>query len=72
MLKHLKKHMCNGFNPIISCSTHNKPNCKNSCIDNIFVRNINIAINGTIKTDISHHKSLFSVSEIEKIGSFIN
>ena len=36
--------------------------------DNIFVRNINIANNGTIKTDISHHKSLFSVSEIEKIG----
>ena len=61
-------YMCNGFNPIISCSTHNKPNCKNSCIDNIFVRNINIAKNGTIKTDISHHKSFFSVSEIEKMG----
>ena len=61
-------YMCNGFSPIISCSTHNKPNCKNSCIGNIFVRNINIANNGAIKTDISHHKSLFSVSEIEKTG----
>ena len=61
-------YMCNGFSPIISCSTHNKPHCKNSCIDNIFVRNITIANNGTIKTDISHHKSLFSVSETEQTG----
>ena len=61
-------YMCNGFNPIISCSSHNKPNCKNSCIDNIFVRNVNITNNGTIKTDISHHKSLFSISEIEQTG----
>ena len=61
-------YMCNGFSPIISFSTHNKPNCKNSCIDDIFVRNITIANNGTIKTDISHHKSLFSVSETEQTG----
>ena len=61
-------YMCNGFNPIISCSTHNKPSCKNSCINNIFVKNVNITNNGTIKTDISHHKSLFSISEIEQTG----
>ena len=30
--------ICNGFNPVIS--THCKPNCHKSCIDNIFVKNV--------------------------------
>ena len=49
------------------------PNCKNSCIDNILVRNINIANYRTIKTDVSHqsHKSLFSVSVIGETVSVI-
>ena len=32
--------LCNGFTPIISTATHKKPNCQYTCIDNIFVNNI--------------------------------
>ena len=31
--------ICNGFNPVISISTHCKPNCQKTCIDNIFIKN---------------------------------
>ena len=30
---------CNGFTPVISTATHKKPNCRFTCIDNIFVNN---------------------------------
>ena len=58
--------ICNGFNPVISVSTHCKPKCQKSCIDNIFIKNTeSITKSGTIKTDISHHKTVFLVSEHE-------
>ena len=57
---------CNGFNPVISVSTHCKPKCQKSCIDSIFIKNNDsITKSGTIKTDISHHKTVFLVSEHE-------
>ena len=62
--------ICNGFNPVISTATHCKPNCHKSCIDNIFVKNVEgVLKNGTIETDISHHKSLFLISVVNKIES---
>ena len=58
------------FNPVISTATHCKPNCHKSCIDNTFVKNDEgVPKNGTIETDISHHKSLFLISEVNKIES---
>ena len=58
--------ICNGFNPVISVSTHCKPKCQKSCIDNIFIKNTDSITNsGTIKTDISRHKTVFLVSEHE-------
>ena len=32
--------MCTGLQPTISITTHHKPNCKKSCIDNIFLKNL--------------------------------
>ena len=36
---------CNGFTPVISTATHKKPNCRFTCIDNIFVNNHERVIN---------------------------
>ena len=59
--------ICNGFNPVILVSTHCKPKRQKSCIDNIFIINNNDSItkSGTIKRDVSHHKTVFLVSEHE-------
>ena len=62
--------ICNGFNPVISISTHCKPNCQKTCINNIFIKNVeDVFKNGTVKTEISHLKSLFLISEVKKIES---
>ena len=59
--------MCNSFSPTISITTHNKPNCKKSCIDNILTKDCrSIISNRTIESDISHHKFIFNVSKIVK------
>ena len=59
--------MCNSFSPTISITTHNKPNCKKSCIDNILTKDCrSIISNSTIESDISHHKFIFNVSKIVK------
>ena len=50
---------CNGFTPVISTATHKKPNCRFTCIDNIFVNNHERVINScTLESHISHHRSL--------------
>ena len=55
-----------GFNPLISLHTHEKPNCKPTCIDNIFTNNFeNVVISGTILNKISHHNPIFQASLIE-------
>ena len=55
--------MCTGLQPTISITTHHKPNCKKSCIDNIFLKNLDTEnmCTGTITTHISHHRSLFAI-----------
>ena len=54
--------LCNGFSPIISTPTHHKPNCQDTCIDNILVNNHDKVLrNGTLETHISHHKSVFII-----------
>ena len=61
-------YMCKGFTPNISIDTHNKPNCRRSCIDNIFTKNIESVIkSGTVRTDISHHRSLFAIFAMEHL-----
>ena len=50
---------CNGFTPVISTATHKKPNCRFTCIDNIFVNNYERVISScTLESHISHHRSL--------------
>ena len=52
----------NGLLPTISRSTHCKPGCNPSCIDNIFVKSVEpIAISGIFETAISHHSPIFCI-----------
>ena len=49
-----------GMTPLISISTHHKPGCKPSCIDNILTNDIeNSVLSGTLNTCISHHHAVF-------------
>ena len=51
-----------GFFPVISTYTHEKPGCKQTCIDNIFTNDISESIaSGTISDRISHHLPIFHV-----------
>ena len=57
--------LTNGLFPLISISTHAKPGCEKSCIDNIFTSTISTILStGTIELGISHHHSIFQLSEI--------
>ena len=54
-----------GFTPIISLHTHEKPNCRKTCIDNIITNDIkNVLISGTIEDKISHHLPIFQITHI--------
>ena len=59
--------MCTGLQPTISVTTHHKPNCKKSCIDNIFLKNLDTENMCTraITTHISHHRSLFAIMDVK-------
>ena len=49
-----------GMTPLISTSTHQKPGCQPSCIDNILTNDIeNTVLSGTLSTGISHHHAVF-------------
>ena len=51
-----------GLTPLISISTHHKPGCNKTCIDNILTNDIeNILYSGTLNTCISHHHAVFNV-----------
>lgn len=51
-----------GLVPVISTYTHEKPGCKQSCIDNILTNDIDSTVcSGTIDTCISHHKAIFHI-----------
>ena len=57
-----------GFTPIISLHTHEKPNCRKTCIDNIITNDVeNVLISGTIEDKLSHHLPIF---QITRIGDF--
>ena len=51
-----------GMLPLISTHTHIKPNCKPSCIDNIFSNDtVNSVVSGTLDLRISHHRAIFQL-----------
>ena len=51
-----------GFSPLISTHTHEKPGCRQTCIDNIFTNDIDTLIaSGTISDKISHHLPIFHI-----------
>ena len=57
--------LTNGLFPLISIATHARPGCDKSCIDNIFTSNVSdIISSGTIELGISHHHSIFQLSEL--------
>ena len=52
----------NGFFPLISLATHEKPGCKASCIDNILTNDVDsVVATGTLKDHITHHSPIFQV-----------
>ncbi len=57
----------NGFAPIISIPTHERHNCKSSCIDNILTNNIeSVIISGTLNDNrIGDHIPIFEISKTE-------
>ena len=58
--------LSNGLFPLISIPTHARPGCEKSCIDNIITSNISSIISsGTIELGISHHHSIFQLSEMD-------
>ena len=51
--------------PLISVYTHEKPGCRQTCIDNIHTNNYdNVIISGTISERLSHHLPVFQFSKI--------
>jgi hypothetical protein len=52
--------LTSGVFPLISISTHAKPNCRETCIDNILTNNSDDVISsGTIRDSPSHHHYIF-------------
>ena len=63
--------LTSGYSPLISTYTHQKPNCKTTCIDNILTKNFeDILYTGTVETAISHHFPVFQFSSIETNPNF--
>ncbi|KAL5254536.1 hypothetical protein ACHWQZ_G014100 [Mnemiopsis leidyi] len=59
-----------GLTPLISISTHHKPGCKSTCIDNILTNSTeNVVHSGTISTCISHHNAIFNTFKSHIITS---
>ena len=56
--------LTSGYSPLISTHTHEKPNCKATCIDNILSKNFEeILYTGTIESSVSHHFPIFQFSK---------
>ena len=54
-----------GYSPIISLSTHFKPGCKPSCLDNMLVSNLeNISKTGVLAQTVSHHHPIFCMYKL--------
>ena len=55
----------NGYAPVISIATHERPNCKGTCIDNILTNDIeNISLSGTVSDKIGDHSPIFEFTKI--------
>ncbi|NRB82058.1 MAG: RNA-directed DNA polymerase, partial [Saccharospirillaceae bacterium] len=53
------------FAPLISVYTHEKPGCKQTCIDNIHTNSHDsVILSGTISERISHHLPIFQFSNL--------
>jgi hypothetical protein len=49
-----------GYTPLISLYTHEKPGCRETCIDNILTNEIeSVLLSGTIKDKLLHHLPIF-------------
>ena len=60
--------MIAGYFPTISIYTHEQPNCRNSCIDNIFTNNIdNVLFSGTLINKVSTHLPIFNTIRYKKL-----
>ena len=54
-----------GLFPLISKFTHSRPNCRKTCIDNIMTTNpLCVEVTGTIEESVSHHSTVFSISNM--------
>jgi hypothetical protein len=50
----------NGLFPLISLCTHAKPDCRETCIDNILTNEVSgVIMSGTVQNSVSHHFSIF-------------
>lgn len=57
--------MSNGFSPVISIPTHQRSNCRPTCIDNILTNDIDkVGISGVISDSIGDHMPVFEISDI--------
>lgn len=56
-----------GYYPTISTYTHERPNCRSSCIDNILTNNIgSILLSGTLINKVSDHLPIFSFIDVHE------
>ena len=54
-----------GLFPLISKTTHFRPKCRGTCIDNILTTEpLTVDVTGTIKQSVSHHSSIFAISKL--------
>ena len=52
--------LTNGMFPLISLCTHARPECRETCIDNILTNEVSsVIMSGTIEQSVSHHFSIF-------------
>ena len=62
-----KLFLTNSLFPTISLTTHAKPGCRKTCIDNIFTNSPTmVTLSGKIETNISHHNSIFHITCIDQ------
>ena len=59
--------LINSLFPTMSLTTHAKPGCRKTCIDNIFTNSpAMVTLSGKIATNISHHNSIFYITCIDQ------
>ena len=68
--KHVSKYeqifLSHRLSPLISVATHEKPDCRKTCIDNIFTNEIEKVISsGALQNKLSHHSPIFSLSKLK-------